>query len=105
MLPYAIFGIHNSALNLAVELVVLFLVVIWLALIYWTYADARRRIADALLVGCAAAASVFPFVGTIVYMIVRPPEYLDDVRERELEMQAVEARLAECGYPPCPPLD
>ena len=53
MLPYAIFGIHNSAINLAVELVVLFLVVIWLALVYWTYADARRRIADPLLVGCA----------------------------------------------------
>jgi RNA polymerase subunit RPABC4/transcription elongation factor Spt4 len=26
--------------------------------------------------------------------VVRPPEYLDDVRERELEMQASEARLA-----------
>jgi len=24
--------------------------VIWLALIYWTFADARRRIADSLLV-------------------------------------------------------
>ena len=45
MLPLALFGIHNSALNLAVELVILFLVVIWLALIFWTYADARRRIA------------------------------------------------------------
>ena len=42
MLPYAIFGIHNSALNLAVELVIMFLVVIWLALVYWTFADARR---------------------------------------------------------------
>ena len=73
MLPYAIFGIHNSALNLAVELVILFLVVIWFALIYWTYADARRRIADPLLIGCATLASAFPFVGTIVYMIVRPP--------------------------------
>ena len=41
MLPYAIFGISNNALNLAVELVILFLVVIWLALIFWTYADAR----------------------------------------------------------------
>ena len=83
----------------------LFLVVIWLALVYWTYADARRRIADPLLVGCATAASLFPFVGTIVYMIVRPPEYLDDVRERELEMQAAEARLAELGYHLCPHCD
>ena len=74
MSPYAVFGIHNSALNLAVELVILFLVVIWLALIFWTYADARRRIADPLLIGCATIASIFPYVGTIVYMIVRPPE-------------------------------
>jgi hypothetical protein len=105
MLTFAIFGIHNSALRLAVELVILFLVVIWLALIYWTYADARRRIADPLLVGCATLASGFPYVGTIVYMIVRPPEYLDDVRERELEMQAAEARLAELGYHLCPHCD
>jgi hypothetical protein len=38
-------------------------------------------------------------------MIVRPPEYLDDVRERELEMQAAEARLAEMGYHLCPHCD
>ena len=105
MLSFAIFGIHNSALKLAVELVILFLVVIWLALVYWTYADARRRIADPLLIGCATLASFFPYVGTIVYMIVRPPEFLDDVRERELEMQATEARLAELGYHLCPHCD
>jgi hypothetical protein len=101
----AVFGIHNNGLNLAVELVILFLVIIWLALIYWTWADARRRIADPLLVACATVASVFPYVGTIVYMIIRPPEYLDDVRERELEMQAAEARLAELGYHLCPHCD
>jgi Double zinc ribbon len=105
MLPYALFGIHNSALNLAVELVILFLVVIWFALVFWTFSDARRRIADPLLVGTATATSFFPYVGTIVYMIVRPPEYLDDVRERELEMQAAEARLAELGYHLCPHCD
>ena len=95
----------QQRVNLAVDLVILFLVVIWLALVYWTYADARRRIADPMLVGCATAASLFPFVGTIVYMIVRPPEYLDDVRERELEMQAAEARLARARLPPCPHCD
>src|SRR5947209_13780308 len=105
MLPIAVFGIHNNGLNLGVELVILFLVVIWLALIFWTWADARRRIADPMLVGCAIVASFFPYVGTIVYMIVRPPEYLDDVRERELEMQAAEARLAELGYHLCPHCD
>ena len=58
-----------------------------------------------MLVGCATAASLFPFVGTIVYMIVRPPEYLEDVRERELEMQAAEARLHPLGYLLCPHCD
>ena len=64
-----------------------------------------RRIADPMLIGCATAASLFPYVGTIVYLIVRPPEYLDDIRERELEMQAAEARLAEVGYHLCPYCD
>ncbi len=97
----AVFGIENDGLELAVNLLLLFLVVIWLALIYWTFADARRRIADPLLVGCATAASVFPFVGTIVYLIVRPPEYLEDVRERELEIQAAEARLSSLEHLHC----
>jgi hypothetical protein len=97
----AIFGIQNDGLALAVNLLLLVLVVIWLALIYWTFADARRRIADPLLVGCAAAASVFPFVGTVVYLIVRPPEYLEDVRERELEIAAAEARLATLEHVHC----
>jgi membrane-associated protease RseP (regulator of RpoE activity) len=103
----AVFGIENDGLNLAVNLLILFLVVIWLALVYWTYADARRRIADPLLVGCAAAASLFPFVGTIVYVIVRPPEYLEDVRERELEIAAAEVavvRLGESHAAAAPPL-
>ena len=103
MLPVGVFGINNDGLNTAIKLLGVFLVVVWLALVYWTFADARRRIADPLIVGCCAIASlIFPFVGTVVYMIVRPPEYLDDVRERELEMQAAEARLQESGYLVCP---
>ena len=104
-MAFAVFGIKSSGLNLAVNLIILFLVIIWLALVYWTYADARRRIADPMLVGCATAAALFPYVGSIVYAIVRPPEYLEDVRERDLEMQAAEARLAQSGYHLCPYCD
>lgn len=101
----AVFGIDPGPLNTAANLTILFLVVTWLALVYYTYSDARRRIADPMIIGCATAASLFPFVGTIVYMIVRPPEYLDDVRERELEMQAAEARLHQLNYFLCPHCD
>jgi hypothetical protein len=100
--PAAVFGIESDGLDTAVKLLILFLVVVWLSLIYYTYSDARRRIADPMLVGCAAAAALFPYVGTIVYMIVRPPEFLDDVRERELEMAASEARLHSLDYLLCP---
>src|SRR5580698_4145354 len=105
MLPLAYFGIESNAFTTAMDLLIVIGVVIYLSLIYWTYADARRRIADPMLIGCATAASLFPYVGTLVYMIVRPPEYLDDVRERELEMQAAEARLAEVGFHLCPHCD
>jgi double zinc ribbon protein len=90
----ALFGIENDGLNLAVNLLVFFLVVIWVALVYWTYADASRRLDDPMLIACATAASLFPFIGTIVYTIVRPPEYLEDRHEREVEVKAAEKRLA-----------
>jgi hypothetical protein len=105
MPPLAYFGIESSGLNLVIDLLIVFVVVLYLSLIYWTYADARRRILDPMLVGCATAASLFPFVGTIVYVILRPPEYLEDVRERELETQAAEARLHELGNALCPHCD
>ena len=105
MPPIAYFGIESSGLSLAIDLLILFLVVLYGSLVYWTYADARRRIADPMLIACATGASLFPFVGTIVYMILRPPEYLDDVRERELDLQAAEARLHEVEHALCPHCD
>lgn len=103
MVAPAIFGITNDGLNLAVKLLLLFLAAIWLALVWWTYADARRRVGDPMLVTCAAfAAFFFPFVGSIVYAIVRPPEYLEDARERDLEIAAAEARLLQVQESTCP---
>jgi 4-amino-4-deoxy-L-arabinose transferase-like glycosyltransferase len=64
-----------------------FAFVLWLSLGYWTYKDAKRRIEDPLLIGMAVLlALVIPYLGPFVYMLFRPPEYLEDVRERELEV-------------------
>ena len=98
----AVFGIDNGGLNLFVNLLIVCMVAVWFATIYWVYADARRRMEDPMLINCAWAGSLFPFVGALVYMIVRPPEYLEDIRERELEMQAAEARLHSAGLAVCP---
>ena len=100
-MPLAIFGIENTALNLAATLVILMLVAIWIALIVFTFTDARRRIADPFLVGCATAASFFPFVGTLVYTILRPPEFLEDIRERETDINESEVRLRHLKHNSC----
>jgi hypothetical protein len=44
MPPVAYFGIESGGLNLAIDLLIVFVVVLYFSLIYWTYADARRRI-------------------------------------------------------------
>jgi hypothetical protein len=98
----ALFGIDGGAVGLVINLLVLFLVVVYLALIYWTYLDARRRIEDPVLIACATAASVFPFLGTVIYTILRPPEFLEDREERELELRAAELRLRQLIEQSCP---
>ncbi|MGD9736860.1 MAG: zinc ribbon domain-containing protein [Solirubrobacterales bacterium] len=98
----AIFGITNSGLNLAASLFLLMLIVLWLALIVYTFLDARRRISDPFLVACATIASFFPYIGTAVYAIVRPPEYLEDAHERELEIRAAELRVRQLKDESCP---
>jgi len=71
-----------------------FIAVFWLAVAYWVNKDARRRIEDPWLIGTSTAlALLFPFFGAIIYMLFRPPEYLDEVHERELEIKEMEARL------------
>jgi hypothetical protein len=77
------------------NLLYLFVAIFWIAFVYWVYKDARRRIEDPWLVGVATLlGAVPPFLGPFIYMLFRPPEYLDDVRERELEIKAMEERLA-----------
>jgi hypothetical protein len=78
---------RNGALALVVA--------VWLATVFWTVKDARRRIEDPWLVAMAGMLGLIPFVGPFLYLFLRPPEYIEDRRERELEIRAIEERLAE----------
>ncbi|MGN6380598.1 MAG: double zinc ribbon domain-containing protein [Gaiellales bacterium] len=96
-------SLHSGYVTAAERLGVIFLIALDLALIFWTFKDARRRIDDPVIVAvCVATAALFPFVGVLIYLILRPPEYLADVRERELEIRAMERRLgADQACPYC----
>jgi RNA polymerase subunit RPABC4/transcription elongation factor Spt4 len=77
------------------NLLIFFGLVIWIATLYWIYKDAKRRIEDGWFVIMAVLLGVVvPFFGPFIYMLFRPPEYLEDVRERELEIKAMEERIA-----------
>jgi Double zinc ribbon len=77
------------------------LIVFWAAIVYWVWKDAHRRIRSKILVALVTLVGMIPILGVLVYMLFRPPEYLDEVRERELEMRAIEERLA-AGSGECP---
>ena len=92
------FGLESGPLSIGLSLLALGLVCLDLALVYWVFRDARHRVDDALLVACAViAALIFPFVGTLIYAIVRPPEFLEDAYEREVSIQANEALVKTLG--------
>jgi RNA polymerase subunit RPABC4/transcription elongation factor Spt4 len=81
---------------------IFFVVVFWLASAYWVFKDARRRIEDPWLIAMATLLGLVPpFVGPLVYLFFRPPEYLEDRRERELEIRAMEEQLGH-RYSHCP---
>ena len=88
--------LESSTVDVLRNVAVFLALVFWAATVYWVYKDARRRIEDPWLVGMATLlGAVPPFIGPLIYMLFRPPEYLDDVRERELEILAIEEQLAE----------
>jgi len=95
-------GVHdffNSGTWLVIRnLLLFFAVVFWAALGYWVYKDARRRVSDPWLVAVATLLGLVPpYVGPFIYMLFRPPEYLEDVRERQLEIRAMEHRLSQAA--------
>jgi predicted PurR-regulated permease PerM len=83
-----------SWLIAVLRLWVMFWIALALAIVVWTFKDARRRIENPVIVAvCVASAAIFPFIGALIYLIVRPPESLTHVRERDLDIRVIERGL------------
>ena len=93
---------HSTAFDVTRNLALFFVAVFWLGLAFWVNRDARRRIDDGWLVGTATLVGLVPFIGPLVYLLFRPPETLAEVRAREIEIRALESRLAQKPQPHCP---
>lgn len=83
-----------------------FLFAFWLAMGIWTFHDIRQRTRDWLVIILAVAlVLIFPLIGLILYMMIRPKATLADVYDRALEEEALLRELEQtaachnCGVP------
>jgi hypothetical protein len=93
--------IHSTGFVVASDTAAALAVVFWLGLAIWVYRDARRRIGEPFLRFLATVLGLVPYIGPVVYLLFRPSETLEEVRSRQVELQALEQQLAR-SQPTCP---
>ncbi|MFN3983577.1 MAG: double zinc ribbon domain-containing protein [Caldilinea sp.] len=83
-----------------------FLFAFWIAMGIWTFNDIRSRTRDWLVITLAVALTlIFPLIGFILYLMIRPKATLAEVYDRALEEEALLRELEEtmtchhCGIP------
>jgi len=90
--------VNHPIVQAALQLIVAYVVIIWLASAYWASQDIRRRtplvIAPYLVAGAVILASPLFFVLVLaVYRIVRPGETMTEAAERRLSELAIAQEL------------
>ncbi len=83
--------IESPVLKIFIVMFQLFIFVFWFAQVGWTYRDANLRDTSGAYWG--AVTFFFPIFGLLVYLMLRPPEFKADARERELEIKTKQAML------------
>jgi hypothetical protein len=89
--------LSNPIVQLASQLIVIYVVLLWLGTAYWAFRDMQARTENPILPYFAAALIIFftPLLfifAVVLYLIVRPRETMAEVYERSL---AEESLLAE----------
>lgn len=89
-------GDWEATLKIVIAVAAIYLAVIWLTLIFWTYRDIRQRTRDPILQTVAVLlVLVFFLPGHWVYLIVRPRYTLSELYERSLEEEALLQELED----------
>lgn len=67
-----------------------FLVALWLALIFWTYRDVKKRTGDNLLRTISIiVVTVLYLPGIVIYLLLRPSQTLEEEYQQTLEEEAL----------------
>ena len=98
----------NPVVQLGIQLLFAYLVVVWLAASYWAFRDMQQRTANPVAPYLAAAGIIlftpfFFFFAVWVYKIIRPHEKIGEVWERNLAEEALLAEVESIQH--CPTCD
>jgi RNA polymerase subunit RPABC4/transcription elongation factor Spt4 len=76
-----------SGVTIALLAILVYVGVLWLALAFSVIRDARRRNMSRLVFWVSMALAFMPpFMGALVYFVLRPPQTIDEERALELEL-------------------
>jgi hypothetical protein len=94
----------NPIVQLASQLIVIYVVLLWLGTAYWAFRDMQARTENPILPYFAAALIIFftPLLfvfAVVLYLIVRPRETLAEVYERSLAEESLLAEVEKNAAP------
>lgn len=86
----------ETILHIALALVGAYLTALWFCLVVWTFRDIHKRTRDVLVqILATLLVLIFNIPGLVLYLILRPPETLDEQYERALEEEALLEEIRE----------
>ncbi len=105
-MPSDLFNSIATTVSVVVAILGAFFFAFWIAMGIWTFNDIRSRSRDwlAILLACLLVL-VFPLVGLVLYLMIRPKHTLAEVYDRALEEEALLREIEEtlacitCGIP------
>jgi hypothetical protein len=94
-------GAWLTAAQFAGLIIGTYIIILWVALVAWTYRDIRGRTTDTSMQGiCTALTAVFFIPGLLLYIAVRPQETLAEAYSRKIEEEAFLREIQR--QPACP---
>ena len=77
-----------------------FIAALWLSLVIWTYRDIRNRARDPLArILAVLVVAVLFLPGIVVYLILRPPQTLEEAYQHTLEEEALLQAIEDSAGP------
>lgn len=88
----------ETIIQIVMALLGAYVAALWFCLVVWTFRDIQKRTRDVIVQVLATALVVlFNVPGLLLYLILRPPETLDELYARSLEAEAL-LKEVEGGY-------